>query len=46
MTGTIRATAPFCFNILKANRTDTPSQDRSRAALAAIENLGLLVAIP
>jgi hypothetical protein len=36
----------FGFNILKANRTDTTSQDRYRAALAGIENLGDLVAIP
>jgi predicted transposase YbfD/YdcC len=35
----------FAFNILKANRTDTTSQDRYRAALAGIENLGNLVAI-
>ena len=35
----------FGFNILKANRTDTTSQDRYRAALAGIENLGMLVAI-
>jgi hypothetical protein len=35
----------FGFNILKANRTDTTSQDRYRAALAGIENLGNLVAI-
>ena len=35
----------FGFNILKANRTDTTSQDRYRAALAGIENLGTLVAI-
>ena len=35
----------FGFNILKANRTDTLSQDRYRAALAGIENLGRLVAI-
>jgi hypothetical protein len=36
----------FGFNILKANRTDTLSQDRYRAALAGIEKLGNLVAIP
>jgi hypothetical protein len=36
----------FGFNILKANRTDTLSQDRYRAALAGIDNLGKLVAIP
>jgi len=35
----------FGFNILKANRTDTTSQDRYRAALAGIESLGNLVAI-
>ncbi len=35
----------FGFNILKANRTDTTSQDRYRAALAGIENLATLVAI-
>ena len=35
----------FGFNILKANRTDTLSQDRYRAALAGVENLGSLVAI-
>jgi predicted transposase YbfD/YdcC len=35
----------FAFNILKANRTDTTNQDRYRAALAGIENLGNLVAI-
>ena len=35
----------FGFNILKANRTDTTSQDRYRAALEGIENLGNLVAI-
>jgi hypothetical protein len=35
----------FGFNILKANRTDTTSQDRYRAALAGIENLANLLAI-
>ena len=35
----------FAFNILKANRTDTLSQDRYRAALAGIDKLGSLVAI-
>jgi len=35
----------FAFNILKANRNDTLSQDRYRAALAGIENLAKLVAI-
>jgi hypothetical protein len=29
----------FAFNILKANRTNTLSQDRYRAALAGIDNL-------
>jgi hypothetical protein len=29
----------FAFNILKANRTSTVSQDRYRAALAGIDNL-------
>jgi len=29
----------FAFNIGKANRSDTFSQDRYRAALAGIENL-------
>ena len=33
----------FAFNILKANRTDTLSQDRYRAALAGINNLLSLV---
>ncbi|MBV8401176.1 MAG: hypothetical protein JOZ17_20950 [Acetobacteraceae bacterium] len=36
----------FGFNILKANRTDTLSQDRYRAALAGVKKLGNLVAIP
>jgi predicted transposase YbfD/YdcC len=35
----------FGFNILKANRTDTTNQDRYRAALAGLENLGNLLAI-
>lgn len=35
----------FGFNILKANQTDTLSQDRYRAALGGIENLGNLVTI-
>ena len=35
----------FGYNILKANRTDTLSQDRYRAALAGIKKLGSLVAI-
>ena len=34
----------FGFNILKANRTNTTSQDRYRAALAGIKNLANLVA--
>jgi predicted transposase YbfD/YdcC len=29
----------FAFNILKANRTDTLSQDRYRAALAGVDHL-------
>ena len=33
----------FAFNILKANRTDTLSQDRYRAALADIDSLLSLV---
>ena len=33
----------FAFNILKANRTGTLSQDRCRAALAGIDNLLFLV---
>jgi len=36
----------FAFNILKANRTNTLSQDRYRAALAGIDTLLTLVAIP
>jgi predicted transposase YbfD/YdcC len=36
----------FAFNILKANRTDTLSQDRYRAALAGIDNLLTLVTVP
>ena len=35
----------FAFNILKANRTDTLSQDRYRAALAGIDHLSRIVAI-
>jgi hypothetical protein len=35
----------FGFNILQANRTDTLSQDRYRAALGGIKNLAKLVAI-
>ncbi len=36
----------FAFNILKANQTDTLSQDRYRAALAGIDGLRTLIAIP
>lgn len=36
----------FAFNILKANRTNTLSQDRYRAALAGIDNLLSLITIP
>jgi predicted transposase YbfD/YdcC len=36
----------FAFNILKANKTNSLSQDRYRAALAGIDNLLTLVAIP
>ena len=36
----------FAFNILKANQTSTVSQDRYRAALAGIDNLLKLIAIP
>jgi len=36
----------FAFNILKANKTSTTSQDRYRAALGGIDNLLKLVAIP
>lgn len=36
----------FAFNVLKANHIDTAGQDRYRAALAGIGNLGTLVAIP
>jgi len=35
----------FAFNILKANQTETLSQDRYRAALAGIKNLLSLTAI-
>ena len=35
----------FAFNILKANRTNTLSQDRYRAALAGINNLLKLIKI-
>lgn len=36
----------FAFNILKANRTSTISQDRYRAALGGIDNMLQLIAIP
>ena len=36
----------FAFNILKANRTDTLSQDRYRAGLAGIRNLLRMLAVP
>ncbi len=36
----------FAFNILKANKTTTLSQDRYRAALAGIDNLLKFIAIP
>ena len=35
----------FAFNILKANKTSTLSQDRYRAALAGIDNLLSLITI-
>jgi len=35
----------FAFNILKANRTDTLSQDRYRAGLAGIKNLLRMLAV-
>jgi hypothetical protein len=35
----------FAFNLLKANRTDTLSQDRYRAALAGLDHLLSLTAI-
>jgi predicted transposase YbfD/YdcC len=35
----------FAFNILKANRTSTLSQDRYRAALAGFDNLLELIAV-
>ncbi len=35
----------FGFNIFKANRTNTLSQDRYRAALAGVDNLLDLLAI-
>jgi predicted transposase YbfD/YdcC len=36
----------FAFNILKSNQTSTTSQDRYRAALAGIDNLLEVLAIP
>ena len=36
----------FAFNILKSNKTSTLCQDRYRAALAGIENLLEVLAIP
>ncbi len=36
----------FAFNILKANQTDTISQDRYHAALSGIENLIDLTSLP
>ena len=36
----------FAFNILKSNKTSTLSQDRYRAALAGIDNLLEVLAIP
>ena len=36
----------FAFNILKSNKTNTTSQDRYRAALAGLENLLEVLAIP
>lgn len=36
----------FAFNLLKANRTGTLNQDRYRAALAGIDNLLEMLAIP
>jgi hypothetical protein len=36
----------FAFNILKANKTSTISQDRYRAALSGIDNLLKLIAMP
>jgi len=35
----------FAFNILKANQTNTLSQDRCRAALAGIKNLLRMLAV-
>ncbi len=36
----------FAFNILKANRTDTLSQDRYRAGLAGVRELLRMLAVP
>ncbi len=36
----------FAFNILKANQTDTLSQDRYRASLAGITKLLRMLAVP
>ena len=36
----------FAFNILKANRTNTLSQDRYRAGLAGVKNLIRMLAVP
>jgi len=36
----------FAFNVLKANQTDTLSQDRYRAGLAGIQNLLRMLAVP
>ncbi len=36
----------FAFNILKANRTDTLSQDRYRAGLAGVKELLRMLAVP
>ena len=36
----------FAFNILKSNKTSTLCQDRYRAALAGIDNLLEVLAIP
>lgn len=36
----------FAFNILKANKISTVSQDRYRAALAGIDNLLKFIALP
>ena len=36
----------FAFNILKANQTDTLSQDRYRAGLAGVKKLLRMLAVP